>query len=170
MKKTIIILGSLLLVALVSTSAFSWGQGGCRGNGQGKGYYNQDCPGSRGQGAAINNLTKDQSDALRELRQNFIDETYEIRSAKFTKHQEMKMLMETSEPDRAKLDQLSDEILDLQKQFRGKRIDFMLAAKKIAPELGKDLGFGRGRGKWSGRGGQSNCPGQGAGNCWNSNQ
>ena len=148
MKKSIIIMGSLLLVTLVSTSAFSWGQGGCQGNGQGKGYgNNQNCPGNEGQGAVFNDLTKDQSDALRELRQKFIDETYELKSAKFTKRQEMRMLMETSEPDRAKLDKLSDEILDLQKQFRGKRIDFMLTAKKIAPELAMGKGFGQGHGR-----------------------
>ncbi|MBT3175790.1 MAG: periplasmic heavy metal sensor [Desulfobacula sp.] len=175
MKKSIIIMGSLLLVALVSGNVFAWGQGGCRGNGQGTGYgNNQDCPRNGGQGAAFNDLTKDQSDELQELRQKFIDETYELRSAKFTKHQEMRMLMETSEPDKAKLDKLSQELSDLQKQVRGKRIDFMLAAKKIAPELGLGKGFGQGRGRGFGHGGgQRGCQGQGQGqgqgNCWNNN-
>ena len=166
MKKSIIIISSLLIVALVSGSAFAWGQGKCQGRGQGMGYGdNQDCPRYGGEQGAFNDLSKDQRDALGTLRQGFIDETYELRSAKFAKRQEMKMLMETSEPDRAKLDKLSQEITDLQKQVMGKRIDFMLAAKKIAPELGMGKGFGQGRGKWSGKG----CQGQGYGRGWHHN-
>ncbi len=165
MKKSIIILSSLLIIALVSGSAFAWGQGKCQGRGQGMGYGdNQDCPRNGGQGA-FNDLSKDQRDALSALRQGFIDETYELRSAKFAKRQEMRMLMETSEPDRAKLDKLSQEIMDLQKQVMSKRIDFLLAAKKISPELGMGRGFGQGRGERSGRGGQRGSHGQG--NCWN---
>ena len=165
MKKSIIILSSLLIIALVSGSAFAWGQGKCQGRGQGMGYGdNQDCPRNGGQGA-FNDLSKDQRDALSALRQGFIDETYELRSAKVAKRQEMRMLMETSEPDRAKLDKLSQEIMDLQKQVMSKRIDFLLAAKKISPELGMGRGFGQGRGERSGRGGQRGSHGQG--NCWN---
>ncbi|MBU0462086.1 MAG: periplasmic heavy metal sensor [Proteobacteria bacterium] len=160
MKKSIIIISSLLIIALVSGSAFAWG----RGMGSG---YNQDCPRYGGEQGAFNDLSKDQRDALSALRQGFIDETYELRSAKFAKRQEMRMLMETSEPDRAKLDKLSQEIMDLQKQVMSKRIDFMLAAKKIAPELGMGKGFGQGRGEWSGRGGQRGCQGQGSG--WSNN-
>ena len=160
MKKSIIIIGSLLVVALVSGSAFAWGQWG-----QGMGYgYNQDCQRYEGQ-SALNDLSKDQRKALSELRQKFIDETYELRSAKFAKRQEMRMLMETSEPDRARLDKLSQEITDLQKQAMNKRIDFLLAAKKIAPELGMCRGFGQGHGKGSGRDGQRGFQRQG--NCWN---
>jgi len=73
----------------------------------------------------------------------------------------MKMLMETSEPDRAKLDKLSQEITDLQKQVRDKQIDFQLAAKKISPELGMGRGYGQGHGKGSKKGGQRGCQGQG---------
>ena len=163
MKKSIIIISSLLIVALVSGSAFAWGQGKCRGMGY---SANQDCPRYGGEQGPLNDLSKDQSDALSKLRQGFIDETYELRSAKFAKQQEMRMLMETSEPDRAKLGKLSQEITGLQKQVRDKRIDFLLAAKKIAPELGMGKGFGQGRGNWSGKGGQGGCQGQGYGLGW----
>ncbi len=169
MKKSIIIISSLLIVALVSGSAFAWGQGKCQGRGQGMGYGdNQDCPRNGGQGD-FNDLSKDQRDALSALRQGFIDETYELRSAKFAKRQEMRMLMETSEPDRAKLGKLSQELTDLQKQIRDKRIDFMLAAKKVSPELGMGKGFGQGRGEGSGRGDQGGCQGQGYGRGWHHN-
>ena len=111
----------------------------------------------------FNDLSKEQRDELSALRQTFIDETYELRAAKFQKQQEMRMLMETSEPDRAKLGKLSQEITDVQKQARDKRIDFRLAAKKISPELGMGQGFGKG----SRRGGQRGCQGQA--NSWSQN-
>ncbi len=145
------------MVSLVAGSVFAWGPGKGRGMGSG---FNQDCPRYGGQGA-FNDLSKEQRDKLDTLRQAFIDETYELRSAKFQKRQEVRMLMETSDPDRAKLDKLSQEINDLQKQVRDKQIDFRLAAKKISPELG--MGKGIGQGKWSNRDGQRGCQGQGRG-------
>ena len=152
MKKTIIIISSLLMVALVAGNLFARGSGKAQRMCAG---YDQDC---RGYGAQqiFNDLSKEQKDAFSALQQTFIDETYEIRSAKFQKRQEMRMLMETSEPDRAKLDKLSQEITVLQQQIRDKRIDFKLAAKKISPELGMGRGFGNG----STKGGQRGCQGQ----------
>jgi zinc resistance-associated protein len=169
MKKSIIIISSLLMIALLAGSVFAWGPGKGRGMGYGD---NQDCPRFGGQGQAVlNDLTKEQRDELTALRQKFIDETYELRSSNFQKRQEMKMLMQTSDPDRAKLDKLSQDITDLQKQVRDKGIDFRLAAKKITPELGLGAGFGKGCGRWAGkggqRGGQRGCQGQGQG--WNNN-
>lgn len=181
MKKSIIIMGSLLLVALVAGSVFAWGHGKSRGMGF---SYNQSCQGYGGQ-SGWNELSQEQRDKLTVLRQKFIDDTYEFRSAKFQKHQEIRLLMETSEPDRAKLSKLSEELSNLQKQVRDKQIDFQLAAKKIAPEfiMGAGAGFGKGnkfdRGCQKGRksgcqnggksGGQSGCRGQGQGNGYSNN-
>lgn len=58
------------------------------------------------------------------------------------------MLMETSEPDKKKLAQLTRDISELQKQLLEKHLDFELAAKKIAPEY-KPYGH---HGYWSKRG------------------
>ncbi len=159
MKKSIIILSSMLMVALVAGSVFAWGPG--KGRGQGMGF-NQYCPryGGQNQGA-ISDLSSEDRDALTALRQKFIDETYEFRAKKFEKKQEMRMLMETSNPDRGKIDKLSDAILNLQKQIKDKQIDFQLAAKKIAPELSMGRGFGQGRGSMSKGGSQRGCQGQG---------
>jgi zinc resistance-associated protein len=159
MKKSIIIISSILTVALVAGSVFASGPGKKSGKGQSMGY-NQQCPGYGGQNA-LNNLSQEQKDEFFALRQKFIDESYEFRSSKFVKQQEMRMLMETSNPDRAKLEKLSDKITKLQQQIRNKRIDFQLAAKKIAPELSMGRGFGQGHGKGFKRGGQRDCQGQG---------
>jgi len=163
MKKSMIVIISLLTVSLMATSAFSWGHN--------KGGYGRGCGGSgQGYGAngpnAWNDLSKEQRNELSSLRQKFIDETYEVRSAMMAKHQEMRMLMETSSPDRAKLNTLSQAVTDLQSQMRSKRIDFQLAAKKIAPELNVagmgNRGGCKGMGG-KGMGGRSNCQGQARG-------
>lgn len=152
MKKSMIVITSLLAVALLATSAFSWGNGG-RGCGQGGNNYE-----GRGvNGANIwNDLSQEQRDELKALKQKFIDDTYEERSAMMVKHQEMRMLMETSAPDRAKIDALAEDITELRTQMQTKRIDFQLAAKKIAPEL-TGLGMG-GRGGFAGKGNNGDCP------------
>ncbi len=161
MKKSLIAISALLAVALVATSAFSWSPGrGCRGGGmdQGGGFDT----------TAWNDLSPEKRDQLTALRQKFIDETYETRSAMMAKHQEIRMLMETSSPDRTKLKTLSQEITELRHQMFSNGIDFQLEAKKIAPELhlagkagcGKERGgmgrCGKTRGDWD-------CPVQSSG-------
>jgi len=155
MKKLIIIISTLLMAALVAGNSFAYGQGKGQGRGQGmKGSgFNQDCQGYRGQNI-WNNLSQEQRDEVSALRQAFIDETYGLRSAKSQKKYQMRMLMETSNPDRAELGKLSQEISDLQKQIRDKRIDFQLEVRKISPELGMGRGFGQGRGNCSKGSGQ----------------
>lgn len=159
MKKSIIIISALFMVALVAESCFAWDSGCNRGSdnkrGQGGGW-NQDCPGYGG-AAGVSNLTQEQKDELTALRQKFIDETYELRSGKFQKRREIKMLLQTSDPDRAKIDNLLQESFELHKQLRAKQIDFLLAAKKISPELSLGEGFGKDHGKWSKRGGKRGC-------------
>ena len=155
MKKSMIVITSLLAVALMATSAFSRGHGngggqGCGGSGQGYGMNGNN---------AWNDLSTDQRDELTALKQKFIDDTYELRSDMMVKHQEMRMLMETSSPDRAKLETMSQAVTDLRGQMQSKKIDYQLAAKKIAPELNMgNHGFGNKRGH--DRGNYGNCPGQ----------
>ncbi len=159
MKKSMIVITSLLAVALLSTSAFSWGHGkggfgkGCSGSGQGYGTNGT---------SAWNDLSTEQRDELTALKQKFIDETYELRSDMMVKHQEMRMLMETSSPDRAKLETLSQAVTDLQGKMQSKKIDYQLAAKKIAPELTMG-GHGFGKKHGYGRGNYENCPGRSTG-------
>ena len=77
------------------------------------------------------------------------------------------MQMELSNPDRSKLEKLSADITDLQKQIQAKQIDYQLNVKKIAPDLnwGPGSGRGQGRGKWSSGGGFRGCQGPGS-NCF----
>jgi zinc resistance-associated protein len=154
MKKALILITALVAVGLLSTYAFSWGPGkGMGGYGGGT-----SCPGIDRN--VYTDLTDAQKDELTTQRQKFIDDTYELRTSMMQKHNEIRLLMETSNPDREKLSRLNTEVSDLMKQLQENRIDFMLAAKKVAPELTFGQNMGRGHHKGSGKG---NCPKSGQG-------
>lgn len=146
MRKTITIISALVFITFMGGTVFAWGPG------MGRGGMQQDCQWAAGGQNRGDNLTQEQKDAFSALRQKFIDDTYELRAAKFQKHAEMKLLLETSAPDKDKLSALSQEILDIQKQLRDKRIDFVLDAKKISPELGMGMGSCGGMGSCMGAG------------------
>lgn len=148
MKKSMTIIGSILLIAFLTTNGFAFGPGMGKGGG--------GCQGNAW--SAWNDLPKEKKEELSALHQKFVDDTYELRASKFRKHEEIRLLLETSNPERAKLSKLSQELLDIEKQFREKQIDFELSAKKIAPNAnfgGRGFGPGHGRGGMMGPG--QNC-------------
>jgi len=96
-------------------------------------------------------LTDEQQKQLRDLYQEFIDDTYEMRADMATLNQQIRMYMDTSDPDPAKLKSMIMEKMDLAANLAVKRMEFALDARKISPELrymlmGKGLGFGKGPG------------------------
>ncbi|MFH2092942.1 MAG: periplasmic heavy metal sensor [Pseudomonadota bacterium] len=147
MKKIMTIISTLLVLTLLTGNAFALESGKGLEMKDRSGY---DCPQYNGQGFG-NSLTQEQKDQMSAIRQKFIDETYKTRAAKLSKAQEIRMLMETSNPDRARLIQLSNEIIELNKELVDKKIDLQLAIKKIAPELvGRKGGrFGKEHRMWS---------------------
>lgn len=162
MKRVLIITtAAVLCLAFITPNAFSWSRGG-HGRGCGGSGYNSG-------NAVFAGLTQEQKGRLADLRQKFIDETYEIRSAMRAKGRDIRMLLETSSPDKAKLTAMSNDIMGLKKEMQTKRIDFILAAKEIAPGLGADdlgflgLGFGKGRHFSQGYGGSGPCLNAGKG-------
>jgi len=156
MKKSVIIISSVVFLALFAGSSFAFGPG--------MGIRNEGCQ-SYGEENAWTDLSKEQKDDLAALRQKFIDETYELKISKLQKHQEMRLLMATSNPDRAKLIELSQQIQDIEKQYREKQIDFQLNAKKISPEIGLGRGFCQQNGKWADRGRGRGCVRNQEGGC-----
>ncbi|MCA1786570.1 MAG: periplasmic heavy metal sensor [Desulfobacteraceae bacterium] len=133
MKKTAVFLTTLLAISFMTTAAFAWGPG----HGSGSYGLNPDRQG------AWTDLSKAQQEELTALRQKFIDETYPMRTEIMQKTSETRMLMATSNPDKATLMRLADETAALEKQVQEKQIDFMLAAKKAAPELRFAMGNGQ---------------------------
>lgn len=133
MKKTAVLLTTLLAISFMTTAAFAWEPG----HGPKNSGLNSDRQG------AWTDLSKAQQEELTALRQKYIDETYPMRTEIMQKTSETRMLMATSNPDKATLMRLADETATLEKQVQEKQIDFMLAAKKAAPELRFGMGSGQ---------------------------
>ncbi|MFH1152526.1 MAG: periplasmic heavy metal sensor [Pseudomonadota bacterium] len=146
--QTIIVIGVIALLASVSGTAMAWGPG----SGCGKGFNRDFCRNAGpGDGDRWAELDKDQQAQLKDLHQKFIDETADARASIIAKFNAARILMGTSEPDRTKLVTLSNEISELSKTVMEKRIDFALAAKKIAPDFRFPL-ESRGEGRFHGMG------------------
>lgn len=143
-KQTLIILAVVFTTVVFAGNAFS-GNYGC-GKRERGGRFCQElgagCGFGQGFAKQWATLSEDQKQKINALHQKFIDETAGQRAAKIAKHGEMRVLMGTSSPDRAKLVLLAENLSDLKKELMIKRIDFALEAKKIAPGLDVSMGFG----------------------------
>jgi Spy/CpxP family protein refolding chaperone len=157
MKKIATTLSVLVLVGVLAVPV--WAYRGGWGGGSGG-------PGSCRQGAPWNdNLTEEQRGKLDNLEKEFFKETAELRRALWTKSDELQVALSETEPDVKKVKSLQAEISTLRGKMAEKRIDVVLAAKKIAPESGYGRGFGKGLGPhMKGPGGQRG--GNGPGPCW----
>ncbi len=139
MKKSLTLIVAVLTIALTASSAFCWTNT--------KGGINKGNRANRGQ--ACQNLTPEQLDQLNTLHQKFIDDTVKERTEIAGLRMKMRMIMETSAPDKEELISIVEKLGPLQTDMAVKKIDFQLAAKKIAPEF---QGFGMGRGHGMGKG------------------
>ena len=150
MKKKLSIIISMAFFAVITFSAGAFAYGGgntghhMRG---GAGHMDRQDMGSyhqRGFESRWNALSPEQQDQLKALHQNFIDETAATKTELSSKRANMRILLDTSAPDAAQLKRLSGEIADLKAKIMEKRIDFMLNAKKVAPDFrfGAYAGFG----------------------------
>ena len=123
MKKTLAALTIVIITCTFSAGAFAYPQK----QGKGKGL-------KQAKPRACMNLTDEQQKQLRELHQKFIDDTYEMRAEMITLDQQIRMYMETSNPDPAKLKAMVTEKADLAKDLAVKSLEFALDARKISPE------------------------------------
>lgn len=143
MKKTLTIIGIILLVTAIAAPVLAYGPG--RGKGQrmigywkgGPGYCWQDRRG-------YENLTEGQRSQLDRVHQKFYDETAQLRNEIWSKSAELNTLLNSSNPNAEKAKALQNEISDLRAKMAQKRIDFELEVRKIAPEVQSDRGYGRG--------------------------
>lgn len=137
MKKTLAALTILIITCTFSAGAFA--SPPMQGKGKGLKQARQVTP------WACMNLTDKQQKQLRDLHQKFVDDTYETRSGIMNLDQQIRMYMETSNPDPAKLKAMVIEKADLSKDLAVKRLEFALDARKISPEL-KYMPMGMGPG------------------------
>jgi len=165
MKKLVIVLGSLMLIAAIAYPAFAhgpgWGRGhhmmGAWGGGPGcSADYERD----------YGNLTPEKRTQLDDLNKKFNDDTATLRNELWTKSEELGTLLNTSNPDEGKLKALQKEISELRAKLSEKRLDYELEARKIAPEGTYARGYGRGYGGHM-RGYGHHRGDYGPGSCWN---
>ncbi|MBW1681307.1 MAG: periplasmic heavy metal sensor [Deltaproteobacteria bacterium] len=153
MKKTLIVLGSLMLLAAVAYPVFAHGPGWGGGRHMtGPGGYG--CPGwGRGYGGPAGEDVA----ALGKLRQDFVEETRTLREEIRTKSNELDRLLATENPDEERVRSLHKDLSELRAKMADKRLEYRIRARKEAPEAGYAF---RGRG-FGGPG-----RGMGPGACW----
>lgn len=130
MKKTIILIIGIVCMAAVSTLVFAHGPG-WGGASRGGGYY-YDCPYTDYDGAS---LTQEQRMELDTLRQEYLTQTDKIRDRLRDKRYEMNTELNRENPDEQKIRGLQKEISELKGQMDSARIDHILKAKKVDPDI-----------------------------------
>lgn len=171
MKKTLSIIGALVLVAAIAVPVIAHGPGWGRG-GHMMGYWGGGPGYSQPYGPNYGNLTEEQRTELEKLERGFYDETAQIRSELWSKRGELNALLNTTDPDADKAKAFQKEISDLRGKLAEKQTDFDLKARKINPEgtFGRGYGMGYGphmRGYGQGMGYGRAMGGFGPGSCWN---
>lgn len=163
--KKITIIAALLFVVASATAAMAWGP--CF-----SGMGGRMDPGRWMNSSALSslNLTPEQSEKVRALRESYLRDTMPLQTQMFNKRAELKLLwiQTVSEPDKIKAKQ--KEILGLAGQILEKATDSALAFRNIlTPEQCSQflsLGFCRGSGPQGRRGDGPRGKGMGAGSRW----
>lgn len=147
MNKVGTIVGILLLASIVALPVMAWGPAGDWHRGRGGGYG----PCSYG-GAYDEELNRDQARQLDALHDKFLDETEGIRRSLRTKSDQLDEVLDSSDPDMTEAKELQREISALSNSLDEKRLEYMVEARKIAPEVGSYRGRGREYRGYHGRG------------------
>ncbi len=157
MKK--IIFFTVLLLLLTSASFVTAGPFG-KDFGIGTGYWMNP--------SALSNLnlTTEQSEKIRVLRETYLKETTALRTQIYSKRAELKLLWVQTNPDPARIKAIQKEIMDLTGQILNKTTDYQLEFRNIlTPEQLTNLlaqGLGKRHGaRWDKKGGR----GKGIGQC-----
>ena len=152
MKKTLTIIGALLLVGAIAYPVLAWGPGwgGMHRGGMGWGHGPGSCW-ENGGGYGYGNLNQEQAAKLDQLRQKFYSDTEPIRNDLWNKSRELSSVVNAENPDKAKTEALQNEINDLRGKLSQERLSFQLEARKIVPNTGVAEGYGSGYGR-GGRG------------------
>ena len=158
-KRTLI--AGLVAAAVVTLGVNAFAGRGMGAGGDDRGYHHYrggDCP------YMDENLTTDQREQLDAERQAFLEATKDTRQDLYAKRLELRAEMAKSDADLKKASALQQEISDLQGNLDQKRLNHIMAMRKINPDAGRwfagdcprmgDRGMGRGLG---GHGGGGHC-------------
>ena len=141
MKKMIVILGMVALMAIGASYVYAVGPGAGPGQRTGRGYANWS------------SLTPEQQTKFQELRQKFDNETAQLKGNILTKRLELRSLWENPKADPKAILEKEKELTSLQDKLRDQRVQFRLEARKLlTPEQIAQFGSGWGIGRGFGRG------------------
>ena len=155
MKKTVVAIGIVGLMALTAATAFAWGPGFGRGMGMGYG------PGyGYGPGPTVANLSADQIAKIQKIQSDRFAEMAKFRTEMLTRGSEFQVLLREPTLDQTKIAAKQKEIVALQAQMQEKALAARTAVAEILtpeqraqlPAFGSGAGPGFGPGFGSGRG------------------
>ena len=162
LTKLIVVLAVIATVGFVASAFAGWGAGGYGHRGPGWRHMGW---GGTGYGYK-QNLTEEQRKALDQERQAFLNTTESLRQDLYTKNLELRSELAKDNPDAQKAAAVQKDISKLESELEQKQLDFMLNARKVAPDAGRGYMLG-GRGGMMGYGpGYGNGAGRRGGYCW----
>ena len=164
-KITRITLVSLVTIAVIAlgANAFAGKRIGCQAGDRGCGHHQRQ--GGCGYGQMNKNLTAEQREQMESERQAFFDATKTVRQDLYAKRLELKAEMAKSQPDVEKASALQRDVSDLQAGLDQKRLNHIMAMRKIDPDAARGCFMG-GRGMGQGIGhGRDHAIGYGSGDC-----
>ena len=162
LTKLIVVLAVIATVGFVASAFAGWGAGGYGHRGPGWRHMGW---GGTGYGYK-QNLTEEQRKALDQERQAFLNTTESLRQDLYTKNLELRSELAKDNPDAQKAAAVQKDISKLESELEQKQLDFMLNARKVAPDAGRGYMLG-GRGGMMGYGpGYGSGAGRRGGYCW----
>lgn len=131
MKKFKLISGIVFLSIFLALPALAdWGRGHpMKSRGQEGRAANQ------GNFGRFHNLTEEQQNQIKKLRQDLFDRTADLRTQVIAKSAELNIFLNTTDPDVDKAKTLQKELSDLQAKMDQERIVFQLELRKIDPDF-----------------------------------
>jgi len=167
MRKSMIVLGTVLLAVVFAYPVFGFGPGWGRGHqmaGWGRGDHMWADPDRgpeycRRYSGDYGSLSDEQRGKLEDLGKKFYSETQDLRDNLWNKSQELNSLLNEANPDTDKVKAIQKEVSSLKAALADKRVEYALEARKVAPD--SDRGYGRGHGKGYGRNMWGRGPGGG---------
>ena len=169
-KRGIILLTVIFLVALGANAFAGWGRGSF-----GKGGPGRQCPGWGYDRPFYGRSDLNEADwkKLDQERQAFFKETETLRQQIYEKEMALASELAKATPDSAKAAEIQKALSELQGQFDLKHLDHVIKMRQINPNAGRGymMGRGRGYGKGGGRGYMMGGTGPrgggyGPGSCW----
>jgi zinc resistance-associated protein len=160
MKRLATVLGIVILVGAIAIPVLAHGPGWGRGRhmmGDGRDHHGY----GYGYGRGYETMTDEQRSKLETLHQKFYDETVQLRNEIWSKSGELRVLLDSNNPDLEKAKALQKEISELRSKLDQARIDLEIEERQISPDLRYGQGYGHHMGDYG-----SHMGGRGSGACW----